>query len=311
MTMSNTSNFSTIFIHIPKTAGTTLRSIIEDHFPAEQLYLLYIGNALHPGMEEFSGLTDEEKRKFKIFCGHLSFGFHRHLPQPSKYITVLRDPVDRTVSLYHHLLQEKHARDDQSVADIQSRIKRDNLTLEGFVASGITLDTDNAQTRILSGTSPKFGQCGRQTLEDAKSNLRDHFLVAGFTERFDESVMLLHKLLGWPVPFYVKKNISTNRSKTGVLPQSTLETIKQYNELDAELYRYAQEIFDAQIEEQGATFKKDVEDFKNANRFAKDLLQDLPAKALLQKQIDDLMNSWSWKITAPMRKLVEMVKKQQ
>jgi len=298
MTMSKTNDSSTIFIHIPKTAGTTLRSIIEDHFPANQLYFLYIGNALHPGMEEFSALTDEEKRKIKLFCGHFHFGYHRYLPQPCKYITVLRDPVERTVSLYHHLLQKEHARHDKSVVDIQRRINRENLTLEGFVVSGITLDTDNAQTRILSGESPEFGQCTRKTLEKAKLNLREHFAVFGLTERFDESVMLIHKVMGWPMPFYSKKNVSVRKKKRADLPRTTLETISRYNELDAELYRFAEELFDEQVRQQGAAFKYDVEYFKVAN-----------SNRELQTRIDDMLNSWSWKITSPMRKAVEMLKK--
>jgi Galactose-3-O-sulfotransferase len=306
--MSVTNDHSTIFIHIPKTAGTTLRSIIEDHFPAEQLYFIYIGNASHPGMDEFLALTEAEKKQIKIFCGHQAFGFHRHLPQPCKYITVMREPVERTVSLYHHLLQEKHARHDQSVADMQRRIKSENLTLEGFVSSGITLDTDNAQTRILSGESPDFGQCGRDTLEKAKANLREHFAVAGLTERFDESVMLIHKVLGWPTPLYARKNVSGRRSHKEDIPPETLAAIRRFNALDTELYGYAQELLDEKIERLGTSFQREIEEFKIANRYFQEWFGKRNTMNELQLQLDNMTSSWSWRLTGPLRKIVGMLK---
>ena len=302
-------DYSTIFLHIPKTAGTTLRSIIEDNFPADQSYFLYIGNALHPGMEQFSALTEEDKRKIKIFSGHFHFGFHRHLPQPCKYITVLREPVDRTVSLYHHLLQEENARHDKSVAEIQERIRREKLSLEGFVTSGITLDTDNAQTRILSGESPRFGQCSHETLEKAKRNLREDIAVAGLTERFDESVMLIHKVLGWPVPLYVKKNVSGRRSKKEAASPKTLEVIRRFNTLDTELYNYAQGLLDEQIERLGPSFQRELEEFKIANRYFQKWFENRKSVHELQLELDNLTHSLSWKLTGPLRKIAGMVKR--
>lgn len=303
--------FSVIFIHIPKTAGTTLRAIIEDCFSEDQIHFIYLGNRTFPGMDEFLELSEESKRNIKIFCGHVDFGFHRNLPQTCKYITVLRKPVERTVSLYNHLLQEENARTDQSVADMQDRIKSANMSLQDFVCSGITVDTDNAQTRILSGESPPFGQCRREILEKAKNNLREHFIVAGITEKFDESVMLMHKILGWPLPFYVRQNISADKAKKQIISQATLDTIKQYNEFDAELYSFAGKLLDEQVQRQGASFRKEVEEFMIANRYYGEWFNKMDSFKVrsLQLRIDDLLNSWSWKVTAPMRKFIDLLNK--
>lgn len=61
--MPESKDLSTIFIHIPKTAGTTVRSILEDCLPRERLYFLYLGSTKNPGMAEFEALTIEEKKK--------------------------------------------------------------------------------------------------------------------------------------------------------------------------------------------------------------------------------------------------------
>ena len=192
---------------------------------------------------------------------------------------------------------------------MQSRIKNGNLSLEGFVSSGITLDTDNAQTRILSGESPKFGQCSQEILEKAKSNLKQHFAATGLTERFDESIMLIHKIMGWPTPFYAKQNVSSNSAKEQSPPQRTIETIKQFNQFDIQLYDFAETLLNEQLEKQPPSFAREIEEFKIANRLVAELLKDKRSKILLEQQINDLKNSWSWRMTAPMRKIVGIIKK--
>ena len=56
-------------------------------------------------------------------------------------------------------------------------------------------------------------------------------------------------------------------------------------------------------------FAQEVEEFKIANRLAAELLTDKHSKILLEQQINDLKNSWSWRMTAPMRKIVGIIKK--
>jgi len=191
---------------------------------------------------------------------------HRQIPQYCKYITVLRDPIERIISLYHHHLHENHTRTDKNAVIIQSQLKSGEITLADFVSSGISPQTDNCQTRFLSGELPGFGQCTGEMLEKAKNNLREHFIVAGLTERFDESVLLMQKALKWTTPCYVKQNISSQRSQKEEIDQATLETILRFNELDTELYNFAQELLEGQIEQQGAGFEKELEEFRTAIR---------------------------------------------
>src|SRR5512135_3015151 len=95
-----------IFLHIPKTAGTTFRSILPANYRAEELYNVPT-NA--EGQVDFSGLdrlSDVEKRKIRVLAGHFQYGAHEHLPQKSSYITILRDPVKRIISRYYHAVRE-------------------------------------------------------------------------------------------------------------------------------------------------------------------------------------------------------------
>jgi len=291
--MTEVNAISTIFVHVPKTAGTTFRAIIESTFPKKQICRIYHGSVNFMGMDEFATLADENKRKFRIFCGHFAFGLHRKIPQPCKYITVMRDSIERTISLYHHHTQGKHARADKNVEAIHARIKDGHFSLSEFVSSGISFrNTDNGQTRLLSGESPAFGRCNSTMLDTAKKNLREHFVVTGLTERFDESVVLMQKALGWPTPYYLSQNIATDRVKYEDLPQSTLDTIRRSNELDTELYGYAEKLLEEQIACYGAGFERELEQFRTGNSLYQKKMTKCRYIYMLRSKMDGIMNTF-------------------
>lgn len=132
------------------------------------------------------------------------------------------------------------------------------MSLGSFVQSGLSIETDNHQTRILSGMWPAFGNCTAEMLEVAKKNLRLHFAVVGLTEYFEQSMVLMRKTLGWNIPFhlslirkafggssqfYEKTNVSINRPQKEDLSEDDLNTIKKFNELDLKLYSHVEELF--------------------------------------------------------------------
>jgi hypothetical protein len=133
---------------------------------------------------------------------------------------------------------------------------------------------DNAQTRIVSGVwvGPEFGACTRDMLETAKSNLRDHFVVVGLTERFDETLLLLKRQLGWRRHSYTRHNVTARRPVKRELSEAALGSILSANRLDIELYRYAKELFDEQVRQQGPSFTRELNRFRSVNRWVKPLL---------------------------------------
>ena len=100
---------------------------------------------------------------------------------------------------------------------------------------------ENGQTRLIG--SPLLAWTGpidRQTLETAKRNL-DAFTVAGLVERFDESVDLMQRLLGWTARTTTPTlNVTPERREP---PADALTTLLQRNRLDLELYEFAAERF--------------------------------------------------------------------
>ena len=228
-----------IFLHLPKAAGTTLKDIIHRQYCPEQIYELDSTQFIQ-AQENFKQLDQTEKANIKILMGHMYFGLHEFLPSPSTYITMLRNPIERVVS-YYHFVKKLTTHDDYEL------IKKQNISLKEYCQTGRE-NMCNGQTRFLSGTR-ESEICGHAQLAEAKQNLRQYFSVVGIQERFDESLLLLQKKLGWKkAPFYYQRN--TNRANSyhqlGI-SSDTLATIEKYNQLDLELYEYANQIFEQEL----------------------------------------------------------------
>lgn len=258
-----------IFIHIRKTAGTTLRRIIQHQFQPNNVFEFYrlLGRppyGIHKRINEFNKLSDKQKNAIEFVGGHVGFGLHELFVRPCTYITVLRNPVDRVISYYYALLRNKNDFvKNKTLEDfIQSEVSQNNMTCH---LSGLTLKSQLGDASI----DLECGRSSNKTLELAKNNLKDHFKVFCILERFDESLILLNKTLDWEIPLYKKNNVAKNRPAIKTLSKETLTMIENFNELDIQLYKYATELFEEHIKQQDISFEREVEKFKEANKLSK------------------------------------------
>ena len=224
-----------IFLHLPKTAGTTLNRLIEWEYPLFEMYsidpVLFRWSTAH-----LRKLSPDRLKKIRMFKGHMTFGLHEVLPQPATYITVLRDPVDRVISAYYFMRTYK-------LHPLYWKLRRGNWTLEDFVRRS---QRDNVQSKIIGGSDYEM-PCTREITEKAKDNLRHHFSVVGLSERFEESLALMKLRFGWKLSSYSSFNVTRSRPKKHDLPKSTLDLIHQKNALDMELYECGKQIFEAAV----------------------------------------------------------------
>src|SRR5205814_10512113 len=89
-----------IFLHIPKSAGTTLNRLIEWEYPLFEMY------SVDPVFFRWSRarlwhLSKRRLQGFRVFKGHMPFGPHERLPPPAAYITVVRGAVERVLSAFY------------------------------------------------------------------------------------------------------------------------------------------------------------------------------------------------------------------
>jgi hypothetical protein len=253
-----------VFLHIPKTAGCTLNAIIERQYSSEQIFSFYSGEAF----DEFQNLSQDRREKIKMFRGHIAFESHEHVlgdfdPYPDNYFTFLRDPVDRVISHYYHVIRNPDN-------NLYPYTEEGQLGLEDFLKTKNPTMLNNGQTRLLSGLwkDVPFGECDVEMLEIAKRNFREHFVLVGLTERFDASICLLRIILGWQNSIsYVSKNVGDNRPKRGLMSPETLAVISEFNQLDIALYEYAEQLFDEQVRGYGSSLAIQLEALQAQSRF--------------------------------------------
>ena len=250
-----------IFLHIPKTAGTTLHDIIERHYvPGE---ICTFGADAHAAVEDFKNLSSEERAKIHLLRGHMAFGLHRYLPGTNDYFTILRDPIDRVVSYYNFILRTP----DHYLNQI---VQSDNMSISDLLQSEMPLMMNDAQVRLLSGVwgGVAFGKVSTAMLGTAEQNLNEFFVVVGITEEFDKTLCLLGDKLNWGSDIlYERQNVSQHGMTQRQLPAETVNLIRQANQMDFALYEYASSLFRQQVRQQGPSFPLRVILFQARNRW--------------------------------------------
>ena len=208
-------------------------------------------------------LSNKQKKKIRLIKGHHPFGLHEHAPVPYTYVTILRDPVRRMASMHRMMKKEWPG---YNVAE---------MSLPEFVHYEHTASRPNAQTVQVAGVSDaEAADAPEATLDRAKAHIDDHFTVAGVTERFDETLVMMKERLDWPrMPYYVTSRVGKKATASGQsparresLPDDVRDLIASENDLDVQPYAYVQARFDKEVKEEGESFQNTVQAFQESNR---------------------------------------------
>src|SRR6266403_3878281 len=143
-----------IFLHIPKTAGTTLNRIIEWQYNPLSIFTID-PYGIRATTERFKTFSEQRRRRLRVVRGHLFYGIHEFLPQAATYITMLRDPVARLLSTYYFILR-------RPLHPLHRKLKRGRLGVEDCLR--LFSHRHNLQCRLIAGVEDAGSllRCGAQ-----------------------------------------------------------------------------------------------------------------------------------------------------
>lgn len=87
------------FLHLHKTAGTSVRSFLERFFRPEEICPAGFRH-------QFQALSSDQLRRYRMFAGHLDWEELDQVEGPSFTFTVLREPRERLLSYYFFMRAE-------------------------------------------------------------------------------------------------------------------------------------------------------------------------------------------------------------
>jgi hypothetical protein len=226
------------FLHIPKTAGSSLTRLLEDSWPAGAL-------APQRFVQELSCAPAEEFGGYELVAGH-----HGLLPvtDRSLVITVLREPAQRAWSHFKALerLDERWQTAEIPSFDSFAAFIDDPLyqwMARDYQARWLAVAPDPAQRRT-GGLPPGVPPRDDGDLErGAVATLRRCGLV-GTAERLDDFVEALARLVGRPLATPLRLNV--NPEGDG-LPGEYAQEVRVRSPLDARLHAAADEALDAAL----------------------------------------------------------------
>ena len=192
-------------IHIPKTAGVSIRNILKEHFgPGFVLYYWEFTDA-------WGRVVDQVPPDATCVHGHYQTDQLIGVFPQAKLITWVRDPVERVISSYYHRLRDPDPRHP-----VCHELHRRKLSVTEYAALPLVR---NEMTQFFGSKKP----------------MDFHFI--GIVEEFDQSLAMMARLLGMPEASPRRDNVNPEKIPGRYQVDAMVRReIQSLNEQDADLY---------------------------------------------------------------------------
>jgi hypothetical protein len=229
-----------VFIHLPRTAGTTVSKILMKNY---KVRATSYGANFFPRYfpSEFLSLvqppdTDDDRLRPAFFKGHIDIGndIFRYMPVRYVAITILRNPVERIVSHYRF--------NSTQPSVFSEAIREEGLDVCGYVdrfGSAV-----QQQYELLSPTSTLTGP---ERVNEALRTLRASVSFFGLQEDFEGFRAMLAGLLG--LPDVSCKALNKLPAGAAEVTPEQKERLRQLLKHDAEFYESAKAMYQQRVDE--------------------------------------------------------------
>lgn len=228
------------FVHIQKTAGTTLREHLLANFDRSEVYPPVVGGDLGAYLTTYLDgrllvdLEPEEQARYRLFHGHFPYSVVDLLALDRRPVTLtlLREPVARSVSV---LQQKRRNQERFADASLEEIYDDDDIRL-GQIVDHQTKIFSSPAAAGLSGFA--HHRVGPDELAVAKRNL-EQVDVVGLQGDLGGFLAVLNHRFGWShADLGTRKNVGSGPTPGPEL----LERIRADNVHDIAFHEFAQEL---------------------------------------------------------------------
>lgn len=249
-----------VFVHIPKTAGSSLEEAIATHVGQDRYIFARVEKIgkVHPNrfreaiwiahkfarnsalrLRGFHPLMRKEHRKLnldelRVLHGHITLGKEPKTGRKPVYLTLLRDPVDRFLSDYYYRF------------DIRAGWPEGKRLRHAFYSYDVDRFVDYVYARK-KRTQTNL-QClylgGADNFAAARRAVDERVFLAAPVPRMSEFLELLGPVLNMPPPPPPRANIGRARQSKAPPSEESLAKIKEMVSEDQKLLDYVSQAFD-------------------------------------------------------------------
>ncbi len=187
-----------------------------------------------PDLNRQTEILQLKKNPPRLISGHhpIHGMLYQLLPNsPIFHFTMLREPVDRVLSYFNYI----KGKDDHPLHQFTH-----NKTLTEFLQTNSSPELSNGQAKRFSGNLHNGVPEQAEMFELARNTLDQCFSLVLTTCLFDEGLLLLKNRLALNDIYYKRDNVSTKYIQRAELTDSELNLILAMNQVDSELFTWAQ-----------------------------------------------------------------------
>jgi len=213
-----------IFIHVPKTAGQSVKRIFTDWY-LDRIHFHYFDESMGRMPERIDLASEGNRRAPPVLYGHFNrlrgFGVEQYYPEVRQFVTILRDPFDMHVSRYHYTRREVHKwklGSDIGDAGLAEHLEQGHLNMLEHFPRPVT--TDNF-----------------------KDIIEEYFVEIGCFEDLRNSLERIAARLGHAPGSFELPHLNASK-EMAVIPPGARERFRDRWPLEFEVYDYVKQLSD-------------------------------------------------------------------
>jgi hypothetical protein len=238
MTRNQTADRALRFLHLPKTAGTSVNVLLDRIYPLSSIWGFRDSVSLEDNLHRLRSLDPEKRRAIRLFRGHAPLMTGEADVDGARVFTLLRDPVQRVKSFCCHVAEGKSP-------DLRDAFPPGKFDLEAFLDCGHAELVD-LQTRMLLGQEryeSLRAEGDEGAFRTALEEVYDRFDLVGVQERYEETLLVAMLVFGWPLTNPRKRLNARGLDNPVRFTEASIAKIGRMNRWDGLAHRIAGERF--------------------------------------------------------------------